>query len=194
MKVIINKDVQEKYTEFTVFYKTLKVKPNKINSSFDFNKLKKLILNDNEINKYKEFRKDISELDILAVERLSKYSSLNDLPKPDPFTSFIIQASYLTNIPITIFSAEEFQTINIRFSDKKDKLLTKNGLESIPFNSLIADTEKGILGVLGIKSSLIGRIKPNTKLCTILSFGCDTKTSKKSDKLVKLVTDSILIQ
>lgn len=192
MKITINNAVRKVVPELELFFDVVQVRDiRRRSSSLDLKHLRDLTLDEREKASYREFRNKVAGNDLLAVERLKSYQSIADLPAPDPLTSIVIQASYHTDIPITVFSIDEFSSVKLRFSTKGDCLRTKQGDIHIKPHSLIADTDKGILGVLGIKSSSRGRLTSTTQRVAILSFGCSRATSMKSKNLVERVVEGL---
>lgn len=192
MKVAIDDAVCKAIPELKIFFKTVQLQAADRNiKPLDSQSLARLELNKNEVAEYRAFRGKIAGNELLAVERLKSYGSISDLPSPDRLTNLVIQASYHTNVPITIFSVDEFDSVSIRFAIEGDVLKTKKGDIQIKPHSLIADTEHGILGVLGIKSSFLGKLNPDTQQVAVLSFGCSQETNKKSMGLVEQITQEL---
>lgn len=186
MKIRIDDKVHQVFPELKIFFDVIKsrsiaAKPQSLNAE----RLVKYKLNEKEVAEYQAFRQKIAGDDQLAVERLKNFKSEHDLPAPDPLTSRIIQASYLTDLPITIFSADKFDSILVRFSDDNDVLDIKDHSETIKLNSLVASTECGVLGVLGIKSSSLGKLSDKSGKLVILSFSCSQNTGVKSEGIVR---------
>ncbi len=191
MKLTIDTQVEQALPELKIFFETLP-KP----LSFQHATLKPQLftstkLTKAELSQYRKFRRKIAGDERLAAERLRAYPSPDSLPTPDPLTSAVIQASYHTGIPITVFSADTFDAITLRFAGANNVLATNRGNSPISTGALIADTKLGVLGIFGIKSSVLGKILPTTQRITILSFGVSTPTYKKSCALVQLVTRNI---
>ncbi len=185
MKVVLDASVRKVIPELEVFYKVIQVREISDDiGSLNLKALDGLRLSRQEKASYSKFREKFAESSLLAVERLKSYPTIKDLPVPDPLTGLIIKASYYTDIPITVFSVDEFNSVEIRFSVKGEYLKTKNGSTPIKPHSIIAVTEKGILGILGIRSSYLGKLKPDSQEVAVLSFGCSQITSIKSKELL----------
>ncbi|HMS50445.1 MAG TPA: hypothetical protein PKA02_03365 [Candidatus Saccharibacteria bacterium] len=192
MKVTIDEAVRKAVPELKLFFQAAQLQDISRNlESLDPQFLTSVKLNKSEVAEYRVFREKVAGDDSLAVERLRSYDNSHDLPSPDPLTSLVIQASYSTNLPVTVFAVDEFDSVSIRFATEGDVLKTKSGDVQIKPHSLIADTDKGVLGILGIKSSSLGKINQNTKEVAILSFGCSQATNKKSKKLVEQVVQEL---
>lgn len=191
MKLTIDAQVQQKLPELKICFETLP-KPRSLQNPklktqlFTSTKLTKA-----ELSQYRKFRRKIAGDELLATERLRAYPSPSSLPAPDPLTSSVIHASYYTGIPITIFPADTFDMVTLRFASTNDVLATNRGSLPIRAGALIADTNQGALGVFSIKSSVLGKVLPTTQRVTILSFGVSTPTYRKSCTLVQLVTRNI---
>lgn len=191
MKIRIDETVKTKFPELHIFFKAIQ-KEGLIRDLAD-SVYDDTILTDSEFADYRLFRKKVSGNTLLAVERLLQRGKSN-LPKPDPVTSIIIDASYMTRLPITIFCDDSFSSIAIRFSKLGDVMKLDEHDEKIEPGLLVADTDRGILGVLGTKSSSVGRLSDTSKGLVILGFGCSVKTSKKSMKLVNQVSDHLFLK
>ncbi len=190
MKITIDEPVKAKFPELRIFL--IVIQNEAVVHGINNIVYDETSLTDLEFKDYQLFRKKVSGNTLLAVERLLERGE-NNLPKPDPKTTAVIHASYVTRLPITIFCNDSFSTIVIRFSKPGDVLKLDELDEEIEPGLLVADTEQGILGVLGTKSSTLGRLTDASKSVVILGFGCSVKTNKKSMKLVNQVTDHLLL-
>lgn len=183
MKLIIDKNVKKSLPELTVFFKVFDA--SRLRSDFlSKERISANKLTSDEVAEYKRFRRKISGKTKFAVERLSKLNSEMELPNPDPLTGAVIKASYLTNLPITIFPVDSISAVYVRFSDGGEALETNNHHLNIRPGSVVADTAGGLLGIFGIKSSKLAKIKPDSKKIAVLSFGCNRETSAKCQKLI----------
>lgn len=181
MKVTIDPVVHKTFPDLAVFFSVIQEKD--ITSSFVCDP--DIRLSEEEIAAYRSFRTAIAGDTLLAVERLKSFDNPENLPSPDPLTGFIIKASYRSSIPITVFSNDTFDTVQLRLSIDGDALVRKGVREQLPSGSLIADTEQGILGRLGIRSASVGELTiGKTESVVVLSFGCSKSTNKKSKDLV----------
>jgi len=188
MKITIDEAVKAKFPELHIFFRVIQrglVAPKMDSTAFS-----SAALTDAEFADYKLFREKISGNVLLAVERLLQRGKDN-LPQPDLITSLIIGASYATRLPVTIFCDDDFSSITVRFSRQGDALELNGHYEEIEPGLLVADTKRGILGIVGIKSSDVGKLKGTPKSLVVLSFGCSAETNKKSKKLVGQVSDRL---
>ncbi len=144
-----------------------------------------------EKNAYKRFRSLVAGSTPLAVERLRQFHNASDLPRPDPITAQIIKVSYVTDLPITVFSCDEFDSVTLRFAEQGEIIRDNNTTYPLKRGALIADTPAGILGHFGIKSSRLGKISRNSKSIVILSFGVDKITNKKSRALIEYLSKEL---
>lgn len=191
MKITVDEIVKAKFPELQIFFKVIRKEA--IVHILDDAVYNSAMLTDTEFADYQMFRKNIFGNTLLAVERLLQRAK-RSLPKPDPLTSLIVEASYMTRLPLTIFCDDSFSTLTICFSKLGDAMKLDEHDEEIEPGLLVANTEQGILGILGTKSSSVGKLSCTSESLVILSFGCSIRTSKKSMKLVNQVTDRLLLQ
>jgi DNA/RNA-binding domain of Phe-tRNA-synthetase-like protein len=186
MKITIDQEVKTKFPELGVFYRVIQNAALNHSVRSDHNGVK---LTDEEFEDYRQFRSKNSGELLLAVERLLERSK--SLPEPDPLTSLIIQTSYSTRLPLTVFCSDSFSSVTIRFSRSNDVLKLNERSESIKPGLLVADTDHGIMGVFGIKSSTLGRVTSESKNLVVLSFACSERTKAKASKLVEIMADKL---
>lgn len=184
MSINIDQQVKVKFPELTIFFEIVQNKSLIHEKSLDF---KDSILTDTEFEDYQQFRKKASGKSLLAIERLLERGG--SLPQPDPITAFVIQASYATRLPITIFCNDGFNSVLIRFSKTGDVLRVNEHDESIAPGLLVADTEHGILGILGVKSSDLGKLNKCSNNLVILSFASSKRVNSKSKMLVDTLSN-----
>lgn len=188
MKMTIDDAVKAKFPELHVFFKIIQDGV----LACDLNNVVRqdIALTDSEFADYQLFRKKSSGNTLLAVERLLERDKDN-LPKPDPITSQIVRVSYKTRLPLTIFCSDSFSSIVIRFSKTGDVLKFDEHDEVVYPGLLVADTNQGLLGILGTESSSLGKLSNRSGSLVILSFGCGMRTSIKSKQLVDDVTSGL---
>ena len=189
MKITLSKELQQAMPELGIFFEELPV--TNLTSDLDTADLKELLilrLNRTEQAQYARFRELVAGKTLLAVERLRQFSSPDDLPSPDSITALVIKHSYYTQIPITVFCSDSFTQVVLRYSREGEALEHDKFHEIIPSDSVIADTDRGILGIFGIKSADLGKITGSSKSLVVLSFDVSSTTRNKSRELVKLTS------
>ncbi|HSW75209.1 MAG TPA: hypothetical protein VLG16_05080 [Candidatus Saccharimonadales bacterium] len=191
MKITIDEEVRAKFPELHIFFRV--IQKGRPGPTMDDAAYSDAALTDVEFADYKLFREKVSGDTLLAVERLL-HRGKDDLPQPDPITNLIIGASYATRLPVTIFCDDGFGSITIRFSKRRDAMEVGGCYEKVEPGLLVADTERGILGILGIKSSDVGKLKDTSKSLVVLSFGCSAGTNKKSKELVDQASDRLFLR
>lgn len=191
MKITTTLTVRRAVPELQIFYEVIDKSEIIYNLQGTILDLTPYVLTLEEIEAYKCFRRIVAKSTLLAVERLATINSAKNLPNPDPLTSLIINASYNTKLPVTIFSIDDFNAVQLRFSKPGEVMESREGRIKLPAGSLVADTSRGILGQFGIKSSPLGKLASNTKKVVVLSFGVNETTAVKSKDLVNILTTSL---
>lgn len=186
MNLSIASEVRRAFPELRIYY--CEVRNNAVRTSFKAKNIPKnsFRLTESEYAELQSFRSKLSK-DLFAVERLQKYKNEKQLPISDPITTEIIRLSYASRLPITSFCNDTFNNVTIRFSKPGETILVKDIPTLINDKSIVADTEKGLLGVMGIKSTRLGKIEKESKNIVILSFGYSDSMCRKSKSAVQVI-------
>lgn len=186
----ISDDVGRRFPYLSLCYKLIN---NPKNARLKMPNLEAFKLTKSELSEYICFRKKIAGKKLLAVERLLKVKSNRELPNPDPITRLIIEASYKTGLPITVFTLDRIGgAIVIRFSKSGEFLQLSEKQQRLPEHSLVAVAGDKIIGQFGIKSSLYAKLGPINKSVIILSFAISTDTSQKCRNVIEKLSASLI--